>query len=63
MVVLTTLMQRVPSAILPPGVHLLSIESQAALARAKAKADAIVERHTKPERLAAAPIDTMDRLP
>jgi hypothetical protein len=39
---------------LPAGVHVLSAESQAALARAKAKGDAIAARHVKPERLAAA---------
>jgi hypothetical protein len=39
---------------LPAGVHLLSAESQAALARAKAKSDTIMARHAKPERLAAA---------
>lgn len=42
---------------LPDGVHVLSAESQAALARAKEKGDAIAARHTKPERLAAATID------
>ncbi len=41
---------------LPAGVHVLSAESQAALARAKAKDDAATARHTKPERLAAAAI-------
>jgi hypothetical protein len=41
---------------LPAGVHLLSAESQAALARARARSDAIVARHAKPERLAAATI-------
>ena len=40
---------------LPAGVHLLSAESQAALAR-----DAIMARHAKPERLAAATVKTMD---
>ncbi|UFX42029.1 hypothetical protein HAP47_0022435 [Bradyrhizobium sp. 41S5] len=60
MVVLTTLMQRMPPAILPPGVHVLSAESQAALARAKAEGDAIAARHAKPERLAAATIGKMD---
>jgi len=45
---------------LPAGVQLLSAERQAALARAKAKSDAIMARHAKPERLAAAPIKTMD---
>ena len=45
---------------LPTGVHRLSAESQAALARAKARSDAIVARHAKPERLAAAPVKTMD---
>lgn len=39
---------------LPEGVHVLSAESQAALARAKARGDAIEARHTKPARLAAA---------
>ena len=38
---------------LPAGV-------QAALARAKARSDAIMERHAKPERLAAATVKTMD---
>jgi hypothetical protein len=45
---------------LPAGVHRLSAESQAVLARAKARSDAIVARHAKPERLAAAPVKTMD---
>jgi hypothetical protein len=45
---------------LPAGVHRLSAESQAALARAKARSDTIVARHTKPARLAAATIKTMD---
>ena len=45
---------------LPEGVRVPSAESQAALARAKAKSDAIVARHAKPERLAAATIKTMD---
>ena len=45
---------------LPAGVHLLSAESRAALARAKARSDAIMARHAKPERLAAANIKTMD---
>ena len=45
---------------LPAAVHRLSAESQAALARAKAKRDAIVARHTKPARLAAATIENMD---
>ena len=49
---------------LATGVHLLSAESQAALARAKArsksKSDAIMARHAKPARLAAATIKTMD---
>ena len=45
---------------LPAGVHRLSVESQATLARAKAKSDAIVARHAKPARLAAATIKTMD---
>jgi hypothetical protein len=45
---------------LPAGVHRLSAESQVALARAKAKSDAIVARYTKPARLAAATIKTMD---
>ncbi|WP_168388439.1 hypothetical protein [Bradyrhizobium elkanii] len=48
---------------LPAGVHVLSAESQAALARAKAKSNAVTARHTKPERLAAATIEKMDRLP
>ncbi len=43
---------------LPAGVHILSAESQAALARAKARGDAIEARHVKPERLAAATIKT-----
>ncbi|NEV75636.1 hypothetical protein DYI24_01030 [Rhodopseudomonas sp. BR0C11] len=38
----------------PDGVHVLSAESLDALARAKAKGDAIVSRHLKPGRLAAA---------
>jgi len=45
---------------LPAGVYRLSAESQAALARAKARSDAIVARHAKPERLAAATVKTMD---
>ena len=45
---------------LPAGVHVLSAESQAALKRAKARGDAIAVRHAKPERLAAAAIETMD---
>ncbi len=45
---------------LPAGVHRLSAESQAALARAKARSDAITARHVKPARLAAATIKTMD---
>ena len=45
---------------LPVGVHRLSAESQAALARAKARSDTIKARHEKPERLAAATIKTMD---
>ena len=45
---------------LAAGVHRLSAESQAALARAKARSDAIIARHIKPERLAAATIKTMD---
>jgi hypothetical protein len=45
---------------LPAGVHRLSAESQAALARAKARGEAIMARHIKPERLAAATIKTMD---
>ena len=44
---------------LPAGVHRLSAGSQAALARAKARSDAMA-RHAKPERLAAATIKTMD---
>ena len=39
---------------LPAGVHRLSAECQAALARAKARSDAIMARHAKPARLAAA---------
>ncbi len=39
---------------LPDGVHVLSAESQSALARAKAKGDAQMARHAKPARLAAA---------
>ena len=39
---------------LPDGVHMLSAESLAALARAKAKSDAVTARHNKPARLAAA---------
>lgn len=39
---------------LPDGVHVLSAESQAALARAKERGDAITARHVKPGRLAAA---------
>ena len=45
---------------LPAGVHRLSAESQVALIRAKARGDAIMARHAKPERLAAATIMTMD---
>jgi hypothetical protein len=45
---------------LPAGAHLLSAESQAALARAKARGEAIMARHIRPERLAAATIKTMD---
>jgi hypothetical protein len=45
---------------LSAGAHRLSAESQAVLARAKAKSDAIMARHAKPERLAAATIKTMD---
>jgi hypothetical protein len=45
---------------LPAGVHRLSAESQAALARAKARSDAFMARHAKPERLAAATIKMMD---
>ena len=45
---------------LPAGVHRLSAESQAALARAKARSNAIMAHHAKPERLAAAPIEKMD---
>ena len=41
-------------------VRRLYAGNQAALARAKARSDAIVARHAKPERLAAAPIKTMD---
>ena len=48
------------SETLPAGVHRLSAESQAVLARAKARGEAIAARHIKPERLAAAPIKTMD---
>ena len=43
---------------LPVGVYVLSAESQAALARAKERGDAIAARHLKPERLAAAAIKT-----
>ncbi|PDT77149.1 hypothetical protein [Bradyrhizobium sp. C9] len=53
-VVLTTLMGGLLAATLPIGVHVLSAESQAALARTKAKSDAITARHAKSERLAAA---------
>ena len=45
---------------LAAGVHRLSAESLAALARAKARAEAIMARHIKQERLAAAPIKPMD---
>ncbi|WP_157088053.1 hypothetical protein [Bradyrhizobium jicamae] len=45
---------------LPAGVHRLSAESQLALARAKARGCAIMARHAKPERLAAATTSTMD---
>ena len=45
---------------LPAGVHRLSAESQAALARAKERSEANMARHSKPERLAAATIKTMD---
>ena len=45
---------------LAAGVHRLSVESQAVLARAKARGEAIMARHVKPERLAAATIKTMD---
>ena len=45
---------------LPAGVHRLSAESQLALARAKASGCAIMARHAKPGRLAAATIKTMD---
>ena len=44
--------------ILPEGVHVLSAESQAALARAKQRGDAIAARHAKLARLAAASIAT-----
>ena len=44
---------------LPAAVHRLSAESQAALARAKARGEAIMARHAKPERLAAATVKTM----
>lgn len=58
-VVLTRLMQSMPAAAaFPTGVHVLSAESQAALARAKARGEAITARHAKPERLAAATITT-----
>lgn len=43
---------------LPDGVHVLSAESQAALARAKARGDNVTARHIKPGRLAAATINT-----
>ncbi|WFU19381.1 hypothetical protein [Bradyrhizobium sp. CB3481] len=45
---------------LAAGVHRLSAESQAALARPKARGEAIMARHIKPGRLAAAPIKPMD---
>jgi hypothetical protein len=45
---------------LPAGVHRLSAERQAALAQTKAKSDAIMARHAKPERLAAATITATD---
>jgi hypothetical protein len=45
---------------LPAGVHRLSAESQAALSRAKARSCAIMARHAKPERLAAATVKTTD---
>jgi hypothetical protein len=45
---------------LAAGVHRLSAESQAVLARAKARGAAIMARHNKPERLAAATIKPMD---
>ena len=45
---------------LPAGVHRFSAESQLALARAKASGCAIMARHIKSERLAAATIKTMD---
>ena len=45
---------------LAAGVHLLSAESQAVLARAKARGEAIIARQIKPERPAAATIKPMD---
>jgi hypothetical protein len=45
---------------LPVGVNHLSAESEAVLARARARSDAIMARHAKPERLAAATVNTMD---
>ena len=45
---------------LPTGVHRLSAESRAALARAKDRSDALMARHVKPARLAAATVKTMD---
>lgn len=54
-------MQTTANTDLPAGVHVLSAESQAALARAKEKGDAITARHAKPGRLAAATLDQQDR--
>lgn len=45
-----------PAPELPAGVHILSRESLATLAHAKARGDAVLARHLKPERLAAATI-------
>ena len=45
---------------LPAGVHFLSAESQASLARSTTNSAAIMARDAKPERLAAAIIKTMD---
>ena len=45
---------------MPEGVHVLSAESLAALARAKARGDAIEARHRKPARLAAADVQKTD---
>jgi len=45
---------------LPDGVHILSADNQAVLARAKALDDAATVHHAKPERLAAATIKIRD---